>query len=212
MKFFELPFAKLTAGIFAAAIAAKGIGYLDIDTSSFFNESETTTVVSALAAEEEPKEKEIKEEIKEEIICETSETMLSIIEDERNLISIKKEELDKAQSKLELAEARVQVELKNLSELRDEVKSLIQKTEDLYTSDVNRLITLYKSMKPKDAARLLSDIDPEVAVMVLGTMPERNAAPIFAKMDDTRAQAISKIILERSKMPGDQKLKFIKLN
>ena len=216
MKFFELPFAKITTAIFALGITAKGIDYLDINTATFFSESENKVIISAMATEE-PQEttKEIPTEAEEEvepIICETSETMLAIIEDERKLISVKKDELDQAQSKLELAEARVQVELKNLSELRDEIKSLIQKTEDLYTSDVDRLVTLYKNMKPKDAARLLNDIDPEVAVMVLGTMPERNAAPIFAKMDIIRAQAISKIILERSKMPGDQKLKFIKLN
>jgi hypothetical protein len=46
--------------------------------------------------------------------------------------------------------------------------------------------------------------------MVLGTMPERDAAPILANLDIVRAQAISRIILERSKLPGDQRLDNLK--
>ena len=152
------------------------------------------------------------EALKEEKICETSETMLAIIEDERKYLNVKKEEIENDLAKLELAKERVEIELDNLRELRQEVKGLLERTEKLYTEDVNRLITLYKTMKPKDAAEIMDEIDPEVAVMVLGSMPERNAAPILANMNLTRARAISKIILERSKLPGDQKLNNVRMN
>jgi flagellar motility protein MotE (MotC chaperone) len=65
-------------------------------------------------------------------------------------------------------------------------------------------------MKPKEAAAIMNDLDIEVTVMVLGTMPERDAAPILANLDIVRAQAISRIILERSKLPGDQRLDNLK--
>jgi flagellar motility protein MotE (MotC chaperone) len=67
-------------------------------------------------------------------------------------------------------------------------------------------------MKPKDAANIMNDLDIEVSVMVLGTMSERNAAPILAGLNPVRARAISKIILERSKLPGDQRLNNLKLD
>ena len=66
-------------------------------------------------------------------------------------------------------------------------------------------------MKPKDAANIMNTLDIEVAVLVLGEMKERDAAPIFAKMNVVRSQAISKIIFERSKLPGDQNLNGIAL-
>jgi flagellar motility protein MotE (MotC chaperone) len=42
-------------------------------------------------------------------------------------------------------------------------------------------------------------------------MKESKAAPILANMSIVRAQAISKIIYERSKLPGDQDLNGIVL-
>ena len=58
----------------------------------------------------------------------------------------------------------------------------------------------------------MNDLDIEVTVMVLATMKERDVAPIMAAMTPVRARAVSKIILERSKLPGDQKLVNVKLN
>ena len=45
----------------------------------------------------------------------------------------------------------------------------------------------------------------------LKTMKPRTAAPILAKIPAVRARAVSKIILERSQLPGDQNLTGIKL-
>ena len=78
-------------------------------------------------------------------------------------------------------------------------------------ADVDRLVALYVNMKPREAATIMNDLDIEVAVTVLGAMPERDAAPILAAMNVVRAQAISMIILERSKLPGDQRLDGIRL-
>jgi flagellar motility protein MotE (MotC chaperone) len=58
----------------------------------------------------------------------------------------------------------------------------------------------------------MDDMDIETTIMVLGTMKPRIAAPILAKMSPVRARAVSKIILERSQLPGDQDLTGIRLN
>ena len=67
-------------------------------------------------------------------------------------------------------------------------------------------------MKPADAARIMDDMDIETTIMILGTMKPRVAAPILAKMSPVRTRAVSKIILERSQLPGDQDLHGIRLN
>jgi flagellar motility protein MotE (MotC chaperone) len=67
-------------------------------------------------------------------------------------------------------------------------------------------------MKPVDAAAMLNSVDLQVAVMVLATMKARNAAQIMAKMTPDRVQAVSKIILERSKLPGDQNQVVVTVN
>jgi flagellar motility protein MotE (MotC chaperone) len=58
----------------------------------------------------------------------------------------------------------------------------------------------------------MNDMDIETTIMIMGTMNPRIAAPIMAEISPVRARAISKIILERSQLPGDQDLRGIKLN
>ena len=103
------------------------------------------------------------------------------------------------------------MEQTQLSALKTEVEGLLTRVKQSQTDDLNRLVALYSAMKPKEAAAILDDMDIETAVLVLATMPERDAAPILAQLNRVRARAISRIILERSKLPGDQRLQNLKL-
>ncbi|MDA3889767.1 MAG: hypothetical protein PF443_13440, partial [Allgaiera sp.] len=96
--------------------------------------------------------------------------------------------------------------------LKAEVEGLLKTATTAHDADLERLVKLYKVMKPQDAASILNNSDLEVTVMVLSTMNERNAAPIMAQMSPDRVHAGSKIILERSKLPGDQNIVRVKLN
>ena len=96
--------------------------------------------------------------------------------------------------------------------MKGSIEELLARVEASQTDDLNRLIEFYKNMKPADAARIMDDMDIETTIMIMGTMNPRTAAPILAKVSPVRARAISKIILERSQLPGDQDLVGIKLN
>lgn len=143
--------------------------------------------------------------------CRIPEDMLAAVKQERELLAAQNETLDQRSSEVALAAERVEIETARLEELKQEVESLLARVERAHTADVDRLVNLYRSMKPKEAASIMNDLDIEVSVMVLGTMSERDAAPILAKLNPIRAQAISKIILERSKLPGDQDLNGVRL-
>lgn len=142
---------------------------------------------------------------------ETPEAMLQAVREERALLEDQKERLAQREAEIELASEKLDIDRQTLTELRDEVQGLLNQVEQAHTADVDRLVALYSAMKPKEAAAIMNDLDIEVSVMVLGTMPERDAAPILAQLSMVRARAISRIILERSKLPGDQRLDGLKL-
>ena len=98
------------------------------------------------------------------------------------------------------------------SRINDGSLNEVSPTRMAHVADVERLVALYSNMKPKDAAAIMNDLDLEVMVTVLGTMPERNAAPILAALNPVRARAVSLILLERAKLPGDRRLDRIRLN
>ena len=146
------------------------------------------------------------------MLCEGGpEELLASIRAERELLLAQKDRYAQREAELDLARETLEVEQQQLADLKVELEGLLEKVKAAHTSDVDRLVALYRNMKPKDAATIMDDLDIEVSVMVLGTMNERDAAPIMAALSPVRARAISQIILERSKLPGDQRLDDIRL-
>lgn len=142
---------------------------------------------------------------------EKPEGLLLAIKHERDLLGVQKAALDERRASVSLAEEKLKQETDRLSGLKEDLEGLLMRVEKAKSDDLKRLVSIYSGMKPKEAASIMNTLDIEVTVMVLGLMKERDAAPIFAKLNLVRSQAISKIIFERSKLPGDQKLKGIAL-
>ncbi|MGR3464798.1 MotE family protein [Limimaricola sp.] len=143
--------------------------------------------------------------------CAAPEEVLSAIATERGLLDEQRTALDARASEIALARETLEVETARLEELRGELQGLLNEIDEARQADVDRLVALYVNMKPREAATIMNDLDIAVAVTILGAMPERDAAPVLAAMNVVRAQAISMIILERSKLPGDQRLDGIRL-
>lgn len=124
---------------------------------------------------------------------------------ERKALSQRAAALDICEADLTLVEATLTRQHQELSGLRSELDRLLANLRTGHGDDVERLVRIYESMKPAEAGAIISDLDLEVATLVIASMKERNSGPILAKMDQGRARIISKIIYERAKMPGDQK-------
>ena len=139
------------------------------------------------------------------------EEILRSLNRERELVEAQKAEIEKRKAEIALAAERLEVEKASLTELKTSIEELLARIEASQTEDLDRLIQFYKNMKPEDAARIIDDLDIETTIMILGEMNPRLAAPILAKVSPVRARAVSKIILERSQLPGDQDLVGIKL-
>ena len=143
--------------------------------------------------------------------CKAPEAILAEIANERALLKQQQDAFVEREAKLQIGLDRLALEAQQLEGLRSALEDLTQKVEAAQNDDVARLVNLYRNMKPKSAAEIMNELDIEASVMVLGTMSERDAAPILANLDPNRARAISKIILERSKLPGDQDFSGIRL-
>jgi flagellar motility protein MotE (MotC chaperone) len=142
----------------------------------------------------------------------TPEEMLAVINAERKLLDDQRAALAQRRSEIDLANETLVIETARLDELKQEVEALLERANVAHVADVDRLVALYSNMKPRDAAAIMNDLDLEVTITVLGTMPERSAAPILATLNPVRARALSLILLERSKLPGDRRLDRIRLD
>lgn len=209
----------LIGGLVITAFAKAAVSFPDLPSAFDAPQPDTSIILAAASAEEEIPEEE--EDLPPPVVaglsskpamCETPEEVLRSLSLERDLIADQRKMLDVRESELALAREKLGLEKAALTELKDSIETLLGKVEAQQTADLDRLISFYKNMKPAEAAGIIDDLDIEVTIMVLGTMNPRTAAPIMAKMSPVRARAVSKIILERSQLPGDQDLNGIRLN
>ena len=225
----RLPVGKILIGGLALTVVAKAAVSLPELPNPFVAPAPSITDV-VLAADEGEDAKDEKEEMAKDEededapppvvagladtpgLCETPEEVLQALSKERELIAARKAKIDAHEAEVTLAREKLDIEKAALVELRASIETLLAKVEAQQTDDVQRLIDFYKNMKPAEAAGLMNEMDIEVTIMVLGTMSPRTAAPILAKMSPVRARAVSKIILERSQLPGDQDLNGVRLN
>jgi flagellar motility protein MotE (MotC chaperone) len=144
--------------------------------------------------------------------CEAPEAVFKSIQNERGLVAEQKKRVETRKAEIALAEEQLIKETAALNELKAAVESLLQRIQSAQTEDLELLVGFYQNMKPVDAARIMNDMDVGVTILVLTAMKPREVAPILANMTPIRARAVSKIILERSKLPGDQDLGSIRLD
>ena len=138
--------------------------------------------------------------------------LLVALQAERDALEDWREKLEQKEAEILFAKSALDAKHAELAALKAELEHLLERADRENTSDVGRLVEIYKAMKPVQAAAIMNEADIEVSVLVLAAMQPRNSGPILALMQPVRARAISKIILERSRLPGDQNLVNIRLD
>jgi len=146
----------------------------------------------------------------EEAACVGEGPLLDLIREEQGLLDERQERLDQEEAVLDIAKARLEADMEQLLALKREVEALLALVEEKHERDVDRLVTLYGRMRPKEAAAIISQMDLGSAVAIFGEMPERQAGPILAKVEPQKAQAISRVILDRNRLPADRQLPDIR--
>jgi flagellar motility protein MotE (MotC chaperone) len=144
-------------------------------------------------------------------VCEPSQVIADAIAEERALLITQRQEIADEQARLALAEESLRAEQTRLSETRDEIAAQLAVIEGAKDQDMTKLVELYRNMKPQVAAGIMDEIDIETAVEVIGAMAERDAAQIMGSFSLVRARLITKILLERSKLPADRNLEGLRL-
>lgn len=209
----------MTALVGVKAADTMGVSFsdIDIDPARIFS--------LAMAAEEESSqpavyasEAKTRSSAKEEEGMSTSnpdsllpELIIDIAE-ERKALAVRADLIEKGEAGLALARASLAEQSRQLLELRNEIENLLKTADGNHEGDIGKLVKMYAGMKPENASSILDSGDIAVSVQVIAAMKESDAGPILAGMSPVRAQAISKIIYERSRLPADQDLIGIELN
>ena len=125
----------------------------------------------------------------------------------QNLVS-RREHLEQREQQLQLrenlivvAERRVEERINELKRIEAKIQSLLKQHDDQEEEKLQRLVKMYQTMKPKDAARIFQTLDMAILIEVVERMSERRMAPIMAAMESERAKDVTTELATRKKLP-----------
>jgi flagellar motility protein MotE (MotC chaperone) len=101
------------------------------------------------------------------------------------------EELAARERLLSAAEGRIDKRIGELQQLRDSIEALVRQYTDQEKAELQSIVKIYETMKPKDAARILGDLEMRILLGIMESMKERKSAPILAAMEPKKAREVT---------------------
>ncbi|MCH9779989.1 MAG: hypothetical protein K0U36_01740 [Alphaproteobacteria bacterium] len=108
------------------------------------------------------------------------------------------EELSYRELLLELNEARIQASQNELQVLDSANAKKLEEIQAGKDKNRERLVSIFTSMKAKDAAEVFNGLDTPTIIYVLNRMATRNVGPIIAEMNPEKAREVTQALQRQS--------------
>lgn len=110
-------------------------------------------------------------------------------------------EVEQREALLAAAEKRLDQKLQELEKVRGDIQKALRTGDEKQNAQLDSLVKIYETMKPKEAARIFEELDMPVLLDVFQRMKEQKTAPILAAMDPVKAKQVTSALVERRVMP-----------
>ncbi|MEM6901983.1 MAG: hypothetical protein AAF556_01925 [Pseudomonadota bacterium] len=127
--------------------------------------------------------------------------LLQELSERRQSLNDRERGLDQRAALLDAAEARFEEKLTELTGLRDQISQLLEQHSDQQEAQLQSLVQIYESMKPKDAARIFDTLDMDVLLDVIARMQQVRSAAVLAEMQPNRAKDVTLQLADRRRLP-----------
>lgn len=195
---------KHLSGILVLVIIAKvvlSVGYLLLDHSS---DGDSVKPASSWAGNIQDISKRTScndndSKVNEEKLFSTSEQhsitdLVAELRKREEQLRRKEQELRQKEEYLTQLERETEQKLKKLIAIQEEIKAFERQREKEKSTKLKSLVRIYESMKPRNAAKLLENLDENLVVEIISHMKTDLAANILSNMQPDKAVKISKAL------------------
>ncbi|MFV9875832.1 MAG: MotE family protein [Rickettsiales endosymbiont of Dermacentor nuttalli] len=181
----------------------KNVSIMNIATAQNDNASTNTT---QKGAGDENKENDIvsKEDVTP-INCATSFTnaeieLLQNLSKRRKQLEEWSQSMSTKEAILVAAELKANNKINELKKLKGEIEKLLSLYNQKEDTKISSLVKIYENMKPKEAAKILEDLEMPILLEVIDRMKEAKVAPILAQMTPEKATILTQEYAKQKKI------------
>ena len=117
----------------------------------------------------------------------------------RAALDAREQDLKTRETIIAASEARLQEKLEQFEEERVALRSLQEQRDEAASEDVEALVSAYERMKPKDAAAIFNDLEPDILIAVASGMRTQALSGVLAEMTPENARTLTRYLAERNK-------------
>lgn len=128
--------------------------------------------------------------------------VLRSLADRRLELDDRADQLDTREQLAAAAEARLDEQIAEIKSLETSVQALLTSMEQKRDERLEGLVSVYQSMKPKDAARIFETLSDDVLLEVSQRMKYAQLGAIMSSMSSKRAEHLTRLLAERAELPG----------
>ncbi len=121
----------------------------------------------------------------------STEALLARLTERRVELDKREAEIAMRTTLLEAAEKRLNERTSELAALEAQVATLVDEKQAAEEAGFKAIVSMYETMKPKDAARIFDTLNTTILVKVVRSMSPRKMAPILAEMSPEPAQQLT---------------------
>jgi flagellar motility protein MotE (MotC chaperone) len=115
----------------------------------------------------------------------------------RGQLDQREQDIDVQLQLLSAAEAKLDAKVKALNGLKGDIQGLLGQADTQKSAEVDRMVTVFSSMKPKDAAARMTILDDSVRLPIAAKMKERTLSMILANMAPVDAKNLTERLANR---------------
>lgn len=115
----------------------------------------------------------------------------SKLRERKQQLDSREQELAKLEEELHKQKLEIEKRIVELQKVRDQISGVLKEKVSIDQGKVNKLVDFYSNMKPQQAAKVIANIDEDLAVEILGKMKKKNAADIMNLLQPKKAQMLS---------------------
>lgn len=124
--------------------------------------------------------------------------ILESLAERRQVLEERAREMNVREDLLKAAEERIESRIEELRALEAAIGGAAAEEEARRAAQNAALVTMYETMRPKDAARIFNGLELDILIQVVEAMAPRKMADVLAAMDARAAQRVTTEIALRS--------------
>ena len=98
-------------------------------------------------------------------------------------------------------EKRIDEKIAQLAEMEGRILAVVEVQEQRENEKLDSLVRLYERMRPRDAARMIEDLDMTLQLEIATRMRSIKMAAILSAMDPVAARDLTRRLASRAQLP-----------